>query len=816
MKTLNPPPLFVLWLLILGLLVSAQSFPQFVIEEITTPVGAKFTNICFVDKNTGYLSGNDDIEGIILKTIDGGTTWNEMEINFTGNIPSISDLSFINADTGFAIGYDYSNGDVMFKTYDNGEHWTGSSLYSDLYIKNIHFNSYNLGYAISDNYILRITDAGTKIDTLNVTYNDAPLGSTTSGLPQHFSLIDDKILVIDYDGYPISLYRVDLENNTVLITPSEYDEYLTNPSFINNSVGFIGGGDFFSATLYKTEDTGDNWTECNINFKHVICTLKLEFVHMYSEDYGIAVGFRTDCSNHNDIGLVLYTEDGGETWEELDFERGYYLNTVQMISEKAFITIGDSGWQSKVFRIFNDSITLSLSLPEELELNCGDTIKLNPTVVYDGDGQLTYQWAPSNGLSNPFIMDPVLRGLSEQDYQLTVSDGLRTARDTIHLNIKQRSAPQICLASIDESTGYRMIIYEPLDKETVSFYQFYIDSSGINIPIAIHERDNSNFLIDSTRSLHQASFGYKMTFNDLCGTESHMSDIHRTVYLEIVSNDTDKIQIQWNEYQGSNVKKYKILRGTSIDQFNLIALMPPGSTSYADFNTPYGDIYYRVDAILHDCETYINDEIRVYNASHSNIVNTANHRSYQVINLEVDPPEVMQIQLKNEPQVCRNDSVDLDTVFSILSGEIDTYTWYTLGTNGYLALSQNTVSLGNDSTFYLELNDKNNCRYWDSLRFQVMDNCNVFVRTSKNISTTVTLFPNPSKGKFTLEIKNGEQDTYSVKIINNQGSQVYLDKIYCTTDHHLESIEFISNAGIYYLIVSHENEIKVKLPFIIN
>lgn len=70
-----------------------------------------FTDIQFVDANTGMVSGKVDM---LMRTTDGGTTW--VHQNTAGQFSAINDIFLLNANTGWLVNSD----GIVFKTTDGG------------------------------------------------------------------------------------------------------------------------------------------------------------------------------------------------------------------------------------------------------------------------------------------------------------------------------------------------------------------------------------------------------------------------------------------------------------------------------------------------------------------------------------------------------------------------------------------------------------------------------------------------------------------------------------------------------------------------
>ncbi|MCX6167921.1 MAG: protein kinase [Ignavibacteriales bacterium] len=112
--------------------------------------GFTLFKIKFIDDYTGFITGN---KGLILKTVNGGSSWFKVNTN-TDEV--IFDLSFFNSRKGIAVGW---NG-VILNTNNGGESWTKSTEpITDNYLKSIDL--------IKDGYGLIVGGDGTVLRTVN-------------------------------------------------------------------------------------------------------------------------------------------------------------------------------------------------------------------------------------------------------------------------------------------------------------------------------------------------------------------------------------------------------------------------------------------------------------------------------------------------------------------------------------------------------------------------------------------------------------------------------------------------------------------------
>ena len=76
------------------------------------PQGNDLYHVFFIDDNAGWAVGRI---GTILKTTDGGISWN---FQSSGSTDALREICFIDENTGWVIG-----GQTILKTTDGGEHW---------------------------------------------------------------------------------------------------------------------------------------------------------------------------------------------------------------------------------------------------------------------------------------------------------------------------------------------------------------------------------------------------------------------------------------------------------------------------------------------------------------------------------------------------------------------------------------------------------------------------------------------------------------------------------------------------------------------
>ncbi|MBK9026121.1 MAG: hypothetical protein IPL69_19795 [Saprospiraceae bacterium] len=93
-------------------------------------------------------------EGVLLKTNDGGNTWDALSVPFDANF---SDVDFISADTGWVVG---DSGNV-FRTYTGGLSWDNVSFTATEHALSIVMMDSDTGYVCGESgFLYRTFDGG--------------------------------------------------------------------------------------------------------------------------------------------------------------------------------------------------------------------------------------------------------------------------------------------------------------------------------------------------------------------------------------------------------------------------------------------------------------------------------------------------------------------------------------------------------------------------------------------------------------------------------------------------------------------------------
>jgi photosystem II stability/assembly factor-like uncharacterized protein len=297
--------------------------------KLNTNISNKFTSLDFIDSNTGYAGGGDQL---LMKTTDAGQTWINLVLPSAPNF-NLYDIEFINANTGYVLGFFIFNS-TIWKTTDGGQNWSTQTTGGANYLNNLYFLNEMTGFGSGGSFggeIVKTTNGGVN---WNLIYNDS--------YAKH-----SMVFLNALTGYSGSddgrMYRTTDGGSTWNFVLSDGGIDVLSLNFINASTGF----GFGSGSVYiETTDGGDNWyqsqsvgsSQSSQYFDAVVTpngsihavgtfgamirsindgvdfTFKTSVTDGYVSDIefiNTSTGYAVTGYNHGDI---LKTTDAGNTW----------------------------------------------------------------------------------------------------------------------------------------------------------------------------------------------------------------------------------------------------------------------------------------------------------------------------------------------------------------------------------------------------------------------------------------------------------------------------------------------------------------------
>jgi photosystem II stability/assembly factor-like uncharacterized protein len=325
-------------ILVFAILLSALAGTSQVWHPVPSGTNLKLNSVSFGSELVGYIGANDST---LLKTTDGGTTWNVHPTNgiyFWSNLPDITQVDFISADTGFAmIGFQNYNG-AMYKTVDGGDNWTAesTSMCSPVFCFNFDAdNSYVVGSSCFggktiDSKVNGVWQSNTTYLSWGneylhtITFYDTLYGITSG---------DSGMVHRTFDG-----------GNTWDTIPTLSSEVIWDLLFVDDSTIYAAIDSSRNSLIFST-DSGATWNE----YINALPFFDPQWKALagIQNDGLVAVG---DASLPH-TGAILWGNRNAASWS---FETApQILNDVTAITDTLAITVGDSGLIMRNIGILN-------------------------------------------------------------------------------------------------------------------------------------------------------------------------------------------------------------------------------------------------------------------------------------------------------------------------------------------------------------------------------------------------------------------------------------------------------------------------------
>jgi photosystem II stability/assembly factor-like uncharacterized protein len=258
-----------------------------------------FTDLFFVDTNTGWVCDAASGFGGLYRTTNGGTNWQQqLGASFTP-----SRLFFLNQDTGWAV----CNSNKLFRTTNSGSNWGEIHSFTSSLV-DVFFVGKDTGWVSGGggNGLMRTTNGGFNWDSVN----------NPGGIANLF-FINNKV------GWAGSAF------NKMLATKDGYNWGIqTTPSFTNYSVQFVDSLKGWAGTsiLIHTTDGGGPITYIGIKSSSTFVT-SFDLKQNYPNPFNPSTSIDFEVQKPSRISLKIFSIDGREVEELLDYEKfsaGYH------------------------------------------------------------------------------------------------------------------------------------------------------------------------------------------------------------------------------------------------------------------------------------------------------------------------------------------------------------------------------------------------------------------------------------------------------------------------------------------------------------
>lgn len=361
--------------------------------------GALFS-VDFYDDKNGIAVGVGDV---ILKTSDGGDSWNQLS---SGSGYTLNRVQYLNAQTILISGYTLSSPTkgALFKSIDGGNSWTLLSEFPGFRVQAFDFVDTLVGYATGNNSsILKTTDGGANWQTQSL---DVPLGTIMYEIKAYNANVvvavgNRNCIIRTEDGgqnwmnvAPFSIHLRSLNDYGLELMPATYESVF----FHSENKFLVSGYNPFEniGFIIKTEDGGNSWQE------------ELVDAGVKSRIRKITGNTTTGMTAVGDVGLI-YTKGAEEkfSWTPADYlSEPNVANIVTSPISTTTYTVTRSAGSCTV----SDNVTVYIAgfSDNVKNLSCGQSIQLD-SIPLPGNfkGSVKYKWIPARGLNSDTIARPI-------------------------------------------------------------------------------------------------------------------------------------------------------------------------------------------------------------------------------------------------------------------------------------------------------------------------------------------------------------------------------------------------------------------------
>jgi photosystem II stability/assembly factor-like uncharacterized protein len=260
----------------------------------------EITDISFIDSLNGWALANNSHEfaqGMLLKTNDGGGTWNILEKYFYDQLHSL----YVIDETNLLITGEYGS----YRSQDGGDNWAQLIFYEGYYLLDMYFINKNIGWAID----FDIPD-GSRI------YKTSDQGE--SWVQQYGGVGDfyHSIFFIDQsNGWVVG--RSD--DSGIILNTTNGGETWSDQLLVDGQnfteVDFYDSNNGWTVDLhgsvFKTTDGGQSWNQINEGNVGL-----LHDIFLVDSSYFYAVGNKGQYPQPVIQGLIFCSNDGGLSWTE--------------------------------------------------------------------------------------------------------------------------------------------------------------------------------------------------------------------------------------------------------------------------------------------------------------------------------------------------------------------------------------------------------------------------------------------------------------------------------------------------------------------
>jgi photosystem II stability/assembly factor-like uncharacterized protein len=244
----------------------------------------ELTSVFFRSPEKGWTSGSVEGRGVVFETKDGGKTWRIVESVADFRPSSVNSVWFANELDGWAVGYGEKDGapyGIVFRTKDGGAHWTLQHIEKKSEVRGIAFVDADFidgrhAVLLGSDWILRTENGGSKwqaFDLPKTRDGDAFFGT------DFISPAEGWVVGGMYSGELLHTRDGGMHWESLPVTPSQDRPverlptlFIASVKFANPSLGWVGAN---GGNILSTTNGGRDWAVEETNQDQAIRSLAL-------------------------------------------------------------------------------------------------------------------------------------------------------------------------------------------------------------------------------------------------------------------------------------------------------------------------------------------------------------------------------------------------------------------------------------------------------------------------------------------------------------------------------------------------------------
>jgi hypothetical protein len=288
------------------------------------------------------------------------------------------------------------------------------------------------------------------------------------------------------------------------------------------------------------------------------------------------------CSSSN--GSISVTVSGGTTPYTYKWDGGTSSASISAIPSGLYsVTVSDKKGCSKTLAVdLNNVGAAALTIDTVETSDCKNKTGRISLSIKGGKAPFACKWHDAVQTQNRSSLVP-------GDYAVTITDG-SGCNSALKVTVPMRSIPdpKISLVTVSEFTGKNLVVWLKDSTDIIEKYKVYRETikAGTYASIDSVGYADTSIYVDEDADPMKNSWRYKLSAKDNCGIEHVSSNIFKTINLQQNVGLNNKINLNWDNYEGSEYYTYNVYRQSKSKGVELIDSIPASVNKYTDSKAP--------------------------------------------------------------------------------------------------------------------------------------------------------------------------------------------------------------------------------------